>query len=116
MSKVRYEIIAQVFDKRGRLLAQATNSYTKTHPLQAYFAEKVGHPQKEFLHAEIAALLKCKDKQPHTLKVFRYGTGGFYRCAKPCVICQEAIFAFNLTEVWYSEINNELVRLPLPTR
>jgi tRNA(Arg) A34 adenosine deaminase TadA len=105
MARHRYTIVAHCYDKRGRLLACATNSYTKTHPLQSFFAEKVGHPAKQFLHAEIAALLRCKDKQVHMLKVWRYGKDGKLLCAKPCVICQEAIQAFKPTEVWYSDFN-----------
>ena len=103
MSKHRYSIVAHAFDKRGRLIAVATNSYTKTHPLQSYFAEKVGHPDKQFLHAEIACLLRCKSKAIHSLKVFRYGENGSLLCAKPCAICQEAINAFGIMQVWYSD-------------
>ena len=103
MSNKRYTIVAHAFDKRGRLLAVATNSYTKTHPLQAYFAEKAGQPAKQFAHAEIKCMLRCKDKQIHRLMVYRYATDGKLACAKPCPVCQEAIKAFNPTEVWYSD-------------
>ena len=31
----KYHILAKCYDKKGRLLAAAFNSYTKTHPLQS---------------------------------------------------------------------------------
>lgn len=103
MTKKRYVVVAHAFDKRDRLLAVATNSYTKTHPIQAYFAKKVGHSAKQFAHAEILCMLRCKDKQIHRLMVYRYDNDGQLVCAKPCVICQEAITAYQPTEVWYSD-------------
>lgn len=102
MSNRQYEIVAEVFDRRQRLIARATNSYHKTHPLQKYFAEKVGQPHREFLHAEIAALLKCKDKKPYSIKVWRKGPRGELRCSKPCPICMEAIKAWGIVEIWHS--------------
>jgi hypothetical protein len=35
-------IRATIFDKKGRKVATATNSYTKTHPLQKHYAEACG--------------------------------------------------------------------------
>ena len=110
MAKKRYTVIAHAFDKRGRLLAVATNSYTKTHPIQAYYAEKVGHPHQPFAHAEILCMLRCKDKKIHKLMIFRYGNNGELVCAKPCPICQEAFTAYQPTEVWYSD-NGTMVKL-----
>lgn len=103
MSKHKHILVAHAYDKRGRLLAVATNSYTKTHPLQARFAEKVGHPNRQVLHAEIACLIRCKDQPIHKLMVWRYGRDGQLVCAKPCAICQTAIEAFRPNEVWYSD-------------
>ena len=56
--KARQFIIAKCYDKRGQLLSVGVNSYTKTHPLQAYFAKKVGHSERQFLHAEIHAFYR----------------------------------------------------------
>lgn len=101
----RVNIIAFCSDQRGMLMSTASNSYSKTHPLQKYFAEKVGHPEKIYLHAEIAAILRCKDKPIHTIKIFRYGADGQTMLAKPCPICMEAIKAFNIPNVYYSTLN-----------
>lgn len=103
MTKKRYVVIAHAYDRKGRILAVATNSYTKTHPSQAYFAQKVGQPAKQFAHAEILCMLRCKDKRIHKLMVYRYDSDGNLVCAKPCPICQEAIAAYRPNEVWYSD-------------
>ena len=42
-TKKRYHILAKCYDRKGRLLSAAFNSYTKSHPLQAqkYSFQKV---------------------------------------------------------------------------
>lgn len=99
----RYHILAKCYDKRGKLLSAAFNSYTKTHPLQAYFAQKVGHCHKTFLHAEIAAILKCRGKPIYRISTERYDANGLPVNAKPCPICQVAIKAFGITKVEYTK-------------
>ncbi len=103
---MRQHVGATCLDKRGRLLSHATNSYKKTHPLQAYFAKKVGKPHQVFLHAEIAAILAAKGKKIHKIVIFRRDHV-FHRLAlaKPCPICQEAIKAFGIKHVEYSTNN-----------
>ena len=101
--KKRYTILAHVQDKKGHYLSSTCNSYKKSHPLQKFFAEKVGHPHQPFAHAEILCMLRCKDKKIHKLMIFRYGNNGELVCAKPCPICQEAFTAYQPTEVWYSD-------------
>ena len=110
MAKKRYVIVAHAYDKRGRLIACATNSYTKTHPLQAALAEKVGQPARIFAHAELLCLMRCKDITIAKLMVWRYGQDGELLCAKPCEVCQEAIKLYGPREVWYSD-NGTMVRL-----
>lgn len=97
--KTRYKIRAFCFDKRGRLISTGRNSYTKTHPIQKYFAEKVGKPECEFLHAEIDALLKAKGRKVYRIVVERFGKKGERLDASPCPICQEAIKAYGVTIV-----------------
>jgi tRNA(Arg) A34 adenosine deaminase TadA len=116
--KQRYTIVAHCFDKRGNLLSCATNNYEKTHPLQKFFADKVGHHEKIYLHAEIAAILRAKDRQIHHIRIFRYGANGKTLLAKPCPICIEAIKAFGIKEVTYSTTNgyirHDLTTNPIP--
>ena len=104
--KLRPILTARCFDKKGRLLSTATNSYSKTHPLQAYFAERVGHRAKIYLHAEIAAIIKAGDKQIHKIIITRYSPRTHKALnAKPCPICQEAIKAFGIPFVSYTTGN-----------
>lgn len=101
--KTRPILTARTYDKKGRLLSTATNNYKKTHPLQAYFAKKVGHHARIYLHAEIAAIIKAGDKKIHKLTVTRYNPKTHKALnAKPCPICQEAIKAFGIEWVSFT--------------
>ena len=92
MCKVRQNLKAIIYDKRGRILSIGQNSYTKTHTLQFKHAVKVGKPYKTVLHAEIDAIIRCRNlDKAHTIKVFRYNRQGKYMLAKPCVVCISAI-------------------------
>ena len=72
MSKQRFDMTAILYDKRGRVLSIGKNSYVKTHPLQARYATQVGEPSKVFLHAEVDAIVKCKNlDKAHKIVVFR---------------------------------------------
>lgn len=99
MSK-RQAITAMIYDKRGRVLSVGQNSYVKTHPEMKKYAQQVGEPYKEYLHAEIAAILKCADlKKAHKISVFRFNADGKPALAKPCKICQGAIEAAGIKVV-----------------
>lgn len=107
----KHILSAQCYNKNGKLLSSATNSYTKTHPLMAHFANKVGMPCKIYLHAEVAALLKAKDNKVYSLHVVRRTKAGTLRNAKPCAICMEAIRAFGVDKVFYSADNGCIEQL-----
>lgn len=98
----KYDLIARCYDKKGNLISEATNSYKKTHPIQAYFAQKVGLPMKVFLHAEIAAILKAGKRKIYRIEVERYGKKGQPLNARPCPICEEAIKAFGIQKVSFT--------------
>lgn len=89
----RPQIVA--FTTRGnRICGIGFNSYRKTHPQQARFARLAGNSKKEYLHAEVAALLRS----PHDvdrLYVMRFDKKGNPVCAKPCSVCVLAIHSFN---------------------
>jgi deoxycytidylate deaminase len=92
MSKRRFNIKAVITDKRGRVLSIGYNSYVKTHPFQAKHAEKVGLHLKTFLHAEIHAILKCRNlEKAHKISIYRFDRSGNPKIAKPCPVCQSAI-------------------------
>lgn len=93
MTNHKYEITAIIYDKKGNVISIGYNNYTKTHPLQAKYAKKVGLEKKIFLHAEMDAVIKAgsKIKTAHLIRIFRYNNSGEPRCAKPCPICQEML-------------------------
>jgi tRNA(Arg) A34 adenosine deaminase TadA len=100
--KYKHNLTARCYDKKGKLLSIATNSYSKTHPIQAYFATKVGQPAKIYLHAEIHAIIKAGDKKIHKIVISRIGKNHKSLNAKPCPICQEAIKAYGIPFVSYT--------------
>lgn len=95
-------ILARAYNKKGILIGQGTNSYLKTHPIQKYFANKVGDTNKEFLHAEIAAILKAGTKKIETLVIERYDKKDMPRLARPCPICMAAIKANDIKYIRYT--------------
>lgn len=101
----KHRIIAMILDKRGRVLSLSQNSYSKTHTLQFKHACKVGLPEKKFLHAEVGAIVKCKDlTKAHKIIVMRYTKDGKPANAKPCPICMSAIEASNIKFIeWTTE-------------
>lgn len=86
----RHHLKAYVYNKKGALISVGENSYTKTHPLQKRYAQKAGTPLREYLHAEIAALIKCREK-PYKIYIERLNKRGEPRLAKPCEVCELAI-------------------------
>lgn len=87
---MKHYIKATIFNRKGHVIAVGKNSYSKTHPMQAEYAIKNGLPSKVFLHAEIAALVKCRET-PYRIKIERYDKKGNPKLAKPCPICEMAI-------------------------
>jgi tRNA(Arg) A34 adenosine deaminase TadA len=87
----KYNLTAIITDKKGNILAVGKNSYIKTHPLQAKYAKRLGKENAVFLHAEIAAIVRCKDiSKAYKITVMRIENGKAMS-AKPCEICMEAI-------------------------
>lgn len=94
MAQKKHHITAVIYDKRGKVLSVGQNSFIKTHPLQAFHANKVNLPEKQYLHAEVAALVKCRDlSKAHSIFVARYSADGVPVLAKPCAICMSALRA-----------------------
>ena len=101
MSKRKYDIFAVAYTKDGPTFGKY-NSYTKTHPFQAFLARLSGQAEKTFVHAEIAAILAAGNRQITKLQIFREDKTQFLTHAKPCIICQLAIKIFDIKEVYYS--------------
>lgn len=100
MTKKRFEITAIIYDKRGRVLSIGKNSYVKTHPLMKIHADRVGLPEKIFLHAEVHAIARCADlTKAHKIEVLRFDTNGKPKNAKPCPVCASAIQAAGIKHI-----------------
>ena len=111
--KKRYHIIARCFDKHGQQISIGFNNYNKTHPMQKFFAEKVGQPNKIYLHAEIQALLRAQavgTPIAHMI-VERYNQHGLMEDAKPCIICLTAIKYFKVPIIGYTTKEQKFVTL-----
>jgi deoxycytidylate deaminase len=96
----KYNVTAMIVDKRNRILSIGKNSYVKTHPLQAKHAARVGKANAIFLHAEIQAIIKCRNiEAAHKIIVARYDSKGNPRLAKPCDICMDALNSFGIMRI-----------------
>lgn len=99
-AKSQHALTAIIYDKRGRVLSVGQNSYVKTHPMQAMHAQKTGFPDKKFLHAEIHAIVRCRDlSRAHSIFVSRLDHQGQPRLAKPCPVCMSAIRAAGIERI-----------------
>jgi len=86
---------------KNKVVVAATNLETKSHPLQAKFAKRVGLDPKIYLHAEIAALVKCRE-EADTIIVARVNPQGKLRMARPCPICELALKEAGITHIHYT--------------
>lgn len=111
--KTRQNIKAIIYDKRGNILSIGENSYTKSHPMQAKYANAIARVDEEFnarkdynkiyLHAEIHAIVRCKDlTRAHKIVIVRTDVKGNVQLAKPCKICEQAIIDCGIKVVEWS--------------
>ena len=100
--KNKQRIAAIVTDGRGNILSTGLNSYTKTHPFQAHYADKTNHKEHIYLHAEIAALIRNKSDGAAKIYVARIYRDGSLAYAKPCPICSMAIKDAGIEEVIFT--------------
>jgi deoxycytidylate deaminase len=101
--RAKYSLTAKILDKRGRVLSIGNNSYDKTHPLQIRHALQHGRPEAVFMHAEIQAIVRCKDlSKAKKIIVSRVDKEGNPKNAKPCLICESAIREAGIEIVEYT--------------
>ena len=103
MTRKRYEIIATVFDKRGRAIGAGINDYKKSHPLYQKFAIDAGESsEKIYRHAEFNACLSAGKKEIHSILIQRFHTNGEMANAFPCKTCQTMLKAFGVKIIRYT--------------
>ena len=96
-------LAAICLDRKGKVLGCGVNSYTRTHPLQKHFAISVGmSEEKTFLHAELSAVLRSRDKEIHTIFVARVLKDDTISLAKPCKACSQMLKSFGVQKVVYT--------------
>lgn len=95
--------VGAILLNKNKVVAIGTNKETKSHPLQAKFAIKVGLEEKIYLHAEISALVKCRE-ECDTIVVARLGghSKTKLRNAKPCPICSLALKEAGIKKLCYT--------------
>lgn len=98
----RYKVLAIIVDKKGNVISQGINSFKKTHPVQAHYCQRCNKEHNIFLHAEIAALVKCR-KDPYAIYVMRFLKDGKLALAKPCEICYTAIRESGIEKCFYTD-------------
>ena len=100
----KYSLCAIITDKKGSILSIGWNSYKKSHPKQAYYAEKAGSKYRIYLHAELHALIQLSYMaKPYAIYVARVDKEGNPVLAKPCRICSLAIKDAGIKRVYYTK-------------
>lgn len=100
-SNKKYWVIAASLDHHNNIISIGENSYQKTHPLQSRLSIKVGNRNREYLHAEIASLVKNRIK-PESIIVVRMTCSGLVRMARPCNICNLALREAGIKYIYFS--------------
>lgn len=93
--------VGTVLLKKSKIIATAVNLETKSHPLQAKLAKRVGLAPKIYLHSEIHALIKSRE-DADTIVVARVNNQNKLRNGKPCPICSLALEEAGVKNIYYS--------------
>jgi deoxycytidylate deaminase len=108
-STKKYWVIAASLDHHNNIISIGENSYQKTHPMQSRLAIKTGNRTKEYLHAEIASLVK-NNKKPESIVIIRMINNGKVKMAKPCQVCMLAIKEAKIKYIYYTNDNSEIIK------
>ena len=106
MSPSRKKVGAVLYNSKRRVITTAVNNDYKSHPRQAWWAQRVGLSEKIYLHAEMACLIKARE-DADTIVVVRLGgyDGKSLRQSRPCKICEPALRYAGIKHVYYSVTN-----------
>lgn len=102
----QHKVSCACYDKRGRLIATAWNQPGKSHPRQAHYAKLAGQEDRIFLHAELGALIRCRE-DPYAIQVVRIGPKEYPKASFPCPICLRAIEEAGVKEIYYNNNKGE---------
>jgi tRNA(Arg) A34 adenosine deaminase TadA len=97
----QYNFVSIITNKKGKIISIGINSYNKTHPLQAKYADLTNQPEKIYLHSEIDALTRLSlDSIPHSIYIARVDKSGNIHPAKPCIICKLALRTSGIFKIY----------------
>ncbi len=92
-----------ILDKRGKILAESANSYTKSSPKMMRAGKKVGLDLKIYWHSECRALYSVKNVDKiHKLIVVRVDAKGNPAPSHPCIICSTLAREMGVKSIEYS--------------
>ena len=100
----KYWVLAASLDHHNNIISIGENSYQKTHPMQSRFSHQVGNRGnrgREYLHAEIASLVKNRSLV-ESIMVVRMTCSGLVRMARPCNICNLALREAGIKYIYFS--------------
>ena len=103
-------VYAIATDKRGQILGERGNSYHKSHPVQKKWAMAVFQPEREFLHAEVSAMIAAlkTGKKIDKLCIGRVDKQGKIKNGKPCIVCATMLEQeFPHVKIYWSKENDE---------
>jgi deoxycytidylate deaminase len=100
-SSKKYWVIAASLDHHNNIISIGENSYQKTHPMQSRLSLKCGNRNREYLHAEIASLVKNRSIV-ESIMVVRMTSTGLVRMARPCNICNLALREAGIKYIYFS--------------
>lgn len=102
---------AVVLSKKNDILGVGWNK-RKTHPAQKKAAIRAGEPNKEFLHAEIDAIIDTSITiDPlYAIVVGRLNAKGVLTYSKPCPVCMRAIKESGIKWLFYTGYAGELIK------
>lgn len=104
----QHKVAAATYNKRGRLLSTAWNMPSKSHPIQAQYASRVGQPYRINLHAEILALIRAQENV-YSIQVVRIGRDSLLpKPSFPCHICMGYILDSDVREIYFHNQNSQL--------
>ena len=101
--KGKHRIYSIVYDKRGRRLSEAGNTYVKSSPVMKSLGENVGMPEKQFWHAECLAIHRIpRGSSPYRIVIARVNSKGESLLSAPCPVCRSAIKQAGIKVVEYT--------------
>lgn len=100
--KGKKRVAAIITDRWGNVETIGLNSYCKTHPIQKRYAQRTGNADRQYLHAEISAIIQSKGNGS-SIYIARVKANGEVAMAKPCPVCSLALKEANIKNIFYTE-------------